>query len=183
VLDVCGAFRVEMGGHADYDLWLYDLWLRVAALGHQARFVNEPLAHYRIHSDGMSRDFAHMEQTRRAALRRVVTDYPERVAASLDGLFRTNRDYEKANWWLNSQLATRQQEIERLNSVIGEQKDWIAQLSEGKAWLEQQVTNWRTEADALSAEVAELKKVQATAQQTRWKSRIRAFVNHLGGRK
>jgi len=59
ILDSVGLFDPELGGNADWDLWL-----RIAAAGYPARYVDEKLANYRIHAHGMSSDAAHMSETR-----------------------------------------------------------------------------------------------------------------------
>ena len=63
VLDALGGFDLELGGHADYEMWL-----RIIVSGHRAAFVGERLAFYRMHAGSMSQDADHMRETRTLAL-------------------------------------------------------------------------------------------------------------------
>ena len=78
VLDAVGNFDPSLGGHADYELWL-----RIIAAGHEAAFVTDRLASYRLHPAAMSHDVARMRASRVQALQRVASRWPERVAAAL----------------------------------------------------------------------------------------------------
>lgn len=78
VLDAVGNFDPSLGGHADYELWL-----RIIAAGHQAAFVNDRLAFYRLHPASMSHDVEGMRASRVQALQRVASRWPERVARAL----------------------------------------------------------------------------------------------------
>ena len=71
VLDAVGPFDPELGGHADYEMWL-----RIVAAGYRAAFVSERLAYYRLHPGSMSQDVDHMRATRILALERVARRTP-----------------------------------------------------------------------------------------------------------
>ncbi len=101
VLDQVGAFDDALGGHADYELWL-----RIAAAGYQAVYVDERLAKYRVYASSMSRDREHMRATRHAALESVARRYPARMAAALSGLQEFSADLFEANKWLHERWAT-----------------------------------------------------------------------------
>jgi GT2 family glycosyltransferase len=98
VLDALGGFDLELGGHADYDLWL-----RIAGAGHRAAFVSERLAFYRMHPASMSQDADHMRQTRVLALDKATRRSPARMAAALSAVQDLAVDLHAANGWLNSQ--------------------------------------------------------------------------------
>jgi glycosyltransferase involved in cell wall biosynthesis len=95
VLDQTGPFDRELGGNADYELWL-----RVAGAGFRGIFIPEQLAIYRVHSNSMSKDGQHMEATRLAALGRITQRFPERVAAGVNQLQRGIHELFVANRWL-----------------------------------------------------------------------------------
>lgn len=100
VFERTGGFDEELGGHADYDLWLR------AAAGHRACFLPQPLAYYRVHAASMSRDGAHMAATRKAALQKLARLYPDRLGAAVHGLQQANEDLHRANQWLNRNCDT-----------------------------------------------------------------------------
>jgi glycosyltransferase involved in cell wall biosynthesis len=78
ILDAAGSFDPALGGHADYDLWL-----RISAAGGRAVYIGEPLALYRRHPAGMSRDAVHMRATRAMALTKLARQAPARLASGL----------------------------------------------------------------------------------------------------
>jgi GT2 family glycosyltransferase len=97
-LDESGPFDVELGGHADYELWL-----RLAAGGHRAHYVDARLALYRTYDGSMSRDRAHMRETRVAALARVARRFPARIAGALSAVQELTSDLFNANAWVRNQ--------------------------------------------------------------------------------
>ncbi len=102
MLDSLGGFDLELGGHADYEMWL-----RAVAAGWKTIYIDEKLARYRVYPGSMSRDLEHMRQTRLAALERVIRNAPRRVAASLSSLQALATDLHTANVWLRDQLSER----------------------------------------------------------------------------
>ncbi len=92
VLDEVGGFGPALGGHADYDLWL-----RIVADGRHAVYVDVPVARYRRHPSGMSRDVEHMRVTRTAALDRLLRAHPERMARAIAAMQDTMSDFAAAN--------------------------------------------------------------------------------------
>jgi hypothetical protein len=98
VLDEAGGFESDLGGNADYELWL-----RLAALGYRAHYVDGRLALYRRYEGSMSRDLEHMRATRIDALERVSTRFPARTAAGLSDLQEVAGDLHTANAWLRDQ--------------------------------------------------------------------------------
>jgi glycosyltransferase involved in cell wall biosynthesis len=75
VLDEVGMFDLELGGNADYELWL-----RVSGAGHRAYYLNERLAYYRMHGNNMTKDGLRMAETRVAAIRKIIERYPAAAA-------------------------------------------------------------------------------------------------------
>jgi hypothetical protein len=97
VLEELGGFDPELGGHADYDLWL-----RAAAAGHRAVYLDERLASYRTHAGSMSRDGRHMGETRQAALTKLARSHPDLAGRGLHQLQQSNQDLFQANEWLQA---------------------------------------------------------------------------------
>lgn len=95
IVEALGGFDRELGGHADYDLWL-----RAAAAGHAAVFVAEPLAYYRTHGDSMSKDGLHMDRTKLETFRKLAEQYPEKLASALFKLQQVHGELFSANQWL-----------------------------------------------------------------------------------
>ena len=59
----------------------YDLWLRVSCLGGVARYLHEPLAFYRQRPASQSADRERMILAERTVIQRIVSQYPDQVAA------------------------------------------------------------------------------------------------------
>lgn len=98
VIGDVGAFDEDLGGHADYELWL-----RIAASGRTACYVDDRLAIYRQHPTSMSRDTAHMRATRERALARVAARFPERVGRAMSALQSALVDAHESNQWMRKQ--------------------------------------------------------------------------------
>ena len=92
VLDRIGGFEPALGGHADYDLWL-----RIVAGGGRAVYLGAPVARYRRHPAGMSRDVEHMRATRTAALERLFRTHPSGAARSVAAMQDTMGAFAAAN--------------------------------------------------------------------------------------
>jgi len=90
-----GEFDLELGGHADYELWL-----RLSGRGCRAQFIDERLAFYRISANSMSRDLDHMRATRILALEKIAKAMPARFAAGLSRIQEAAVDLHAANQWL-----------------------------------------------------------------------------------
>lgn len=73
-IDRCGGFTPHLGGHADYEFWM-----RIAANGLDALFLERPLCYYRVYATSMSKDLGHMNASRIAALEKAVAEYPQAV--------------------------------------------------------------------------------------------------------
>lgn len=101
VLADAGPFDLALGGHADYELWL-----RLSALGHRAHYVDARLACYRAYDGSMSRDVAHMRDSRVLALERIASHFPNRVARGLSAVQELTVDLHAANTWLQTHGAT-----------------------------------------------------------------------------
>ncbi len=119
VLDHIGFFDEALGGHADYDLWL-----RAAAQGHRALYVDRKLAHYRMHGDNMSLNWTHMQTTRRASLAKIARLFPDRLAEAVNRMIEDREEMYRAHHWLNDHYL--------------ELKRWVDELQQGKDWLEGQ---------------------------------------------
>jgi len=96
VLEAVGHFDLNLGGHADYELWL-----RTSAAGHKACFIPERLAYYRTYATSMSKDGQHMADTRLATFQKLCRLHPDLIAQSLHNLQQSNQDLFLANAWLN----------------------------------------------------------------------------------
>ena len=97
-LDEAGAFDTDLGGHADYELWM-----RLAAGGHRAHYVDRRLAFYRVYDGSMSSNREHMQRTRVEAIERVSRQFPTRTAGALSALQELTADLYTANAWLRDQ--------------------------------------------------------------------------------
>ncbi len=108
VLDEVGLFdeSPELSGNEDYDLWL-----RVAAAGYRAFYVDHKDAYYRIHGQNMSLRADVMNRGRREALMRVASRYPDRIGSSLNALQNTNRELQEATDFLQRMLRLKEQEL------------------------------------------------------------------------
>jgi GT2 family glycosyltransferase len=115
VLEAVGGFDPALGGHADYDLWL-----RVAGAGHRAVFQDVKLAFYRTHATSMSRDGAHMAETRRATFRKIARLYPDLVAEGLHALQQSNQDLFLSNQWLRQNWNDALEKAATLEPVAGD---------------------------------------------------------------
>jgi hypothetical protein len=151
ILDYVGLFDLELGGNADWDLWL-----RIAAAGHPARYVDERLAYYRIHSQNMSRDSAHMRETRLRTLRKLLRAFPDVVAESLEELRQAAEEAAGMNAWIQS-LEEAKAWHEQQAKGWREAKVWHEQQAKGwqeaKVWHEQQARSWQSEAERLAAQL------------------------------
>jgi len=178
VLDRVGLFDPELGGHADWDLWL-----RIAATGYPVQYVDEKLVYYRIHAHNMSANVEHMRTTRLLALRKLFRLFPDAAAGATEDLYRIADELFVGNRTLQDQLETADarvlhceaelsriqaelaqlqqahREVERLRGVeerfeayFRDTQAWIASLSEAKKWHQQQSEHWRQEAERLASE-------------------------------
>jgi len=124
VLDEAGWFDENLGGHADYDLWL-----RLSATGHHALYVDKKLAYYRTHEGSMSSKWQHMFSTRQAALEKIARSCPDRFAGAVNRMIEDREEMYRAYSWLDNHYR--------------ELKDWVGELQKGKDWLvEQRKSLW-----------------------------------------
>lgn len=162
VLDRVGLFDPELGGNADWDLWL-----RIAAAGFPVRYLDERLAYYRIHGENMSGNLEHMRATRLLALRKLFRAFPDAAAAAVGELSRSTEEQFIANQFLQGQLRAFENGISELQAeaqtaerrfadYFRETQAWIASLEEAKSWHESQAEHWRTEAEHWRTEAEQL---------------------------
>jgi glycosyltransferase involved in cell wall biosynthesis len=119
VLDEIGHFDEMLGGHADYDLWL-----RAAAYGYRALYLDKKLAHYRLHGENMSLNWQHMQSTRNSSLAKIARLFPDRLAEAVNRMIEDREQMYRAQTWLNDHYL--------------ELKQWVDELQKGKNWLEDQ---------------------------------------------
>lgn len=91
----------------------YELWLRMAASGCRARYVDAKDAFYRIHGGNLSLRTDIMAASRREALRRVAVRFPERVAAALAEAQDISRRLFQGVGFLQQSLEAKAAEVER----------------------------------------------------------------------
>jgi len=113
ILDELGGFDPELGGHADYELWL-----RVTGAGYRAAYVDERLACYRVYDGSMSRDTAHMRASREGAIERIARRYPARVGRALSAVQELTVDVHTANAWLRARWEPMIREAERSRAEV-----------------------------------------------------------------
>jgi glycosyltransferase involved in cell wall biosynthesis len=173
VLEQVGCFDAELGGHADWDLWL-----RIAAAGYPARYIDDKLAYYRRHSQSMSLDREHMRDTRRRTLQKLFRSSPERAATTIDGLMQNVDEQFKSNQALQQELQGVRREAA---AYFEESQRWMASLQEAKSWQEQQATGWKSrfeEAEQWTASLEEAKNWHEQQAAT-WKSRFEELERSL----
>ncbi|HEX7653615.1 MAG TPA: glycosyltransferase, partial [Verrucomicrobiae bacterium] len=98
VLAEVGDFDRELGGHADYDLWLR------AAARHPAQFLDEKLAYYRDWGNSMSKNQEHMDATRVLTLQKLARQHPDLAGQGLHQLQKANEQIFSANQRLHREL-------------------------------------------------------------------------------
>jgi GT2 family glycosyltransferase len=144
VLDQVGLFDPGLGGHADWELWM-----RIAAAGYRARYLDEKLAYYRWHGANMSRDLPHMQASRAAALRKLFQACPDAAANAIDNLCQSNQEQFSANqaiWQRVRETGERlAKSLEEARGLRGE----VQWLEETKNVFERASQDWRAEAERL----------------------------------
>ena len=119
VLEEIGYFDKALGGHADYDLWI-----RAAAHGFRAIYVDKKMAYYHIHGNNMSLNWQHMQATRKASLSKIARLFPDRLAEAVNRTIEDREQMNIAQNWLNDQYL--------------DLKKWVENLEEAKEWLDDQ---------------------------------------------
>ncbi|MBU9227188.1 glycosyltransferase [Burkholderia multivorans] len=145
-LDAVGTFDKSLGGCCDWDLWI-----RMAASGFTARFVPRDLAYYRLHDQSMSKDAAHMRATAEATLAKNMAAFPKQLAGAMQLLIQTSAEIYSTNVALEQEQLrlvdaqrAHEHEIERLEGIVQELKDGIESLTQGKQWLEEQWSTYKS---------------------------------------
>lgn len=151
-IDIVGEFREDLAAQEDYDYWL-----RCAASGILARYLDQRLAHYRFHQTNMSRDSQLMDDMRARTLDQIVSEFPKAVAKHLNSLLSTLSEYDKSHKWHRVQLATYQAENADL-------RDWISRLEADR--------------DALAKEL-ELSRTWYSQQQSLWEKTLQQHVQDI----
>lgn len=121
VLERVGLFDPELASNEDYELWM-----RIAASGYRATFIDERLVYYRQHGNNMSGNRSRMDATRRAALHKIMRRFPGRTAAALVELGAEIDQLHGAR-----ELALKQR---------AEQMEWSAQIERNNAALQAAAT-------------------------------------------
>lgn len=134
VIGQVGAFERDLGGCCDWDLWI-----RIAAAGHQALFCDERLAFYRLHGESMSKNQQHMHDTALATLTKNMSAHPKQMAEATHALIESSTTM----WAKSAEAANR---IHELDQIIADLKVYITQLIDGKDWLEKK---WQMNVEAL----------------------------------
>jgi len=110
-----GEFDPDLGGHADYDLWL-----RVSGAGGRAGYLDEKLAYYRTHANNMSNATGEMAESRRKTLRKIARLHPELVGEGIHGLQKVNQDLFHETQWLNKNWRMAVQQLKSLAAAPAE---------------------------------------------------------------
>lgn len=124
-LEKAGGFDPDLGGHADYELWL-----RLAASGCRAYYLDRKLAYYRTYPTSMSKDWNHMDQTRQETLIKITRQWPDIVARCINKLIVTNEELYKSNQWLNKNwqgVVDQMAEVQRTNDDLYKNQQWLNQ--------------------------------------------------------
>lgn len=121
--EAVGGFDPALGGCGDWDLWL-----RLAARGFHAYYLDEKLALYRVHPAGMSRDTSGMQEDEVRVIAKLVREFPQRAAEGYFSLRRRTEDLFVANSWLNGHRLTLEAEHARLGEEHARLKKHVAAL-------------------------------------------------------
>ncbi|MBP8951377.1 MAG: glycosyltransferase [Armatimonadetes bacterium] len=156
----------------------YDLWLRVAAEGHRAFFVDAKDAYYRIHGHNISLDQGRMSLSRQRVLVRVTKKYPERIATSLDALQSIQRDLHVATQFLHATVREREAELVKLRTQLeaAQAKISVAEQRAGE------LAAWTTKKDAhirhLASETEKLVRLldEAAAERSQAQHRLNELL-------
>lgn len=113
----------------------YDLWLRITAHGYRVQFLNEPLAYYRRHEESASQNRARLEAQQRAVLKKIVAQFPDRVANALAelGAQYTGWNAERARMSVreregNEGIARLEQEKAALQRAADAREDYLRRI-------------------------------------------------------
>jgi hypothetical protein len=117
VLERVGGFDQTVAPCEDYDLWL-----RLTAQNYRVKFLNESLAYYRFHAASATQNHEHWQAQQRAVLKKIVAQFPERVAQAL---------YE-----LGAQFNSMNGALAANHTRESQQRDWIQQLERDKTTLQ-----------------------------------------------
>lgn len=102
-----GGFDPDLGPHADYEIWM-----RLAANGHRAVYVDDRLAKYRVYGATPTWDSEHLRRTRTAALERVLRRHPGPFATAVSAVQDLAADLRTANTWLGERFKPVAQAVE-----------------------------------------------------------------------
>ncbi len=112
ILEQHGLFHENLGGHADFELWL-----RLSACGCKAYFLNESLAYYQRSEHSMSHDLRHMHDTLVAAYQTILEGYPALCASELGNIQSDLDELRKINIQLCSEVVKLNENIVQLQST------------------------------------------------------------------
>ncbi len=107
--DRVGGFDPALRGCCDWDLWL-----RLAAQGFTAHYLDERLASYRLHSAAMSRNVRHMREDEQRVVEKILAAFPQRAARAYSALRIRIEETWEACTWLNADRAALDAENARL---------------------------------------------------------------------
>ncbi len=158
----------------------YDLWLRVAASGHRAFYVDEKDVFYRIHGSNMSLRPGLMDLGRREALRRVANRFPDRIGAGLAALQDVNRELFEGIRFVEHALELKEEELGRARAEAKEQAASASErISELTTWTGRQdahITSLWEQTQELQKHLEDSAAARATAEQLARDSAARAAV-------
>lgn len=173
----------------------YDLWLRMAASGYRACYVDAKDAFYRIHGGNLSLQTDIMDAGRREALRRVAVRFPERVGAALAEAQDISRQLFQGVGFLRQSLEAKNSELERAGKEMeraaaeaaknaeaaSEQR--LAELSEWTGRQEEHIHALWTQVQRLQQLLDEASAARAAAEQIArdWAARAAALEARAAG--
>lgn len=96
----------------------FDLWLRIAAEGHRAIFVDARDAYCRLQGAHPFLDWNQNSLQRRQALAQVIRKYPERIASSLEAIQSIQQDLYAASQFHQAMLKDKDAELARLQAQL-----------------------------------------------------------------
>jgi glycosyltransferase involved in cell wall biosynthesis len=110
-----GGFDQDLRGCCDWDLWL-----RIAANGNRAYYLNEKLAAYRMHGANMSNNFGHMRDEERRVIQKLTVQFPSRTADAYFALRGQLDELFTANVWMSKYIEKELVELrQRITALDG----------------------------------------------------------------
>ncbi|GIK40756.1 MAG: hypothetical protein BroJett011_45890 [Chloroflexota bacterium] len=121
----------------------FHLWLRLAAEGFQAKYLDEKLVSYRKYSSSMSQNELTMRSTYDLVMHKIIHHHPARLAQGIINVVNFNEELASGHAWLGKHLLywqqlakEREEQIHHWQYIAGDQEKKL--LEQEKKLLEQE---------------------------------------------